>query len=153
MFEEDWERREVEHQKGQHSERARRASHDEQEKRQANIPSNGEQEDEAIGHEVDPRVLQDEASSRSNQDTKGEFDQQDEEFQAWLKNGGQYPWYAPRVLMQYFEITLQYDGPGAWSIDNYDGAVTWMDFETQPNELYRHNADTTPAQSRELRKK
>ena len=48
---------------------------------------------------------------------------------------------------------MQGDEPTQWSVDNYDGAETWMEMDIIPNEQYRNDAETTTVQWREFRGK
>ena len=64
-----------------------------------------------------------------------------------------YPWYAPRVIWRYLERQTQDNNPSAWSIDNYDGAPTWIEMQTLPEEKHRRDAEPTTAQRREFRAK
>ena len=55
--------------------------------------------------------------------------------------------------MQYFGMVLQEDEPNMWSIDNYDGGITWMEMNVEPEQKYQGDVDTTTTQHREFRSK
>ena len=77
----------------------------------------------------------------------------DNALKEWHDHMGPYPWYAPRVLKQYFEMVMQGEEPIQWSIDNYDGGATWMEMDVMPKEQYKNDAEPSTTQRRELRNK
>ena len=62
-----------------------------------------------------------------------------------------YPWFAPRVTLQYLELIMCSGEPTTWTIDNYDGGTTWVELRTLPSEEYAKDAEPTPTQRREMR--
>ena len=64
-----------------------------------------------------------------------------------------HPWFAPRVLMQYWEWQTQGERFTPWSMDSYDGSAVWVDMEILPDENYRGDVEPTTAQGNELRPK
>ena len=62
-----------------------------------------------------------------------------------------YPWYAPRVILQYLETQMRNVEPIQWSVDNYDGVPTWVEIQTMPDSRYKGDINPTGIQHRELR--
>ena len=52
-----------------------------------------------------------------------------------------HPWFAPRVLLHYFEMQMQDVEPVAWIICGYDGGLAWVEMQALPENGYRGDAD------------
>ena len=62
----------------------------------------------------------------------------------------QYPWRAPRVMLQYLEQVMSTGGPTEWTVDNHDGAETWEEHQWQPKGKYRHDIEMSVNQYHRL---
>ena len=51
--------------------------------------------------------------------------------------GKEFPWVAPRVMLEYLQWDMGTDEPMAWSVDNYDGEEIWMEIGKAPHEKYK----------------
>ena len=61
-----------------------------------------------------------------------------------------FPWLAPRVMQQYLEQRTNTAEPTTWSIDDYDGEVSWEEIKQQPSIDYRHDSEVSRNQYHKL---
>ena len=102
----------------------------------------------------DNRSRKDEQEQNNvNEPIEMELERRDEEVARWYNERNGCPWWAARVVMQYFGIILHEDEPCRWSIDDYDGGVTWMEMKMEPETQYRDDGQTTTTQHKEFRSK
>ena len=60
------------------------------------------------------------------------------------------PWFATKILWQYLEQRMNTEEPTTWSIDDYDGKVSWQELKQQPSIDHEHDVDMNPNQYHKL---
>ena len=57
------------------------------------------------------------------------------------ESGTEFPWKAPRIILQHLEWKTNTEEPCQRSIDDCDGAASWKECKQRPREEYREDAE------------
>ena len=57
-----------------------------------------------------------------------------------------FPWTAPRVMLEFLKHDMGLSGPTIWTIDNYDGEATWAEIGETPNHDYKDDKELSANQ-------
>ena len=80
---------------------------------------------DAVSHEIGTHDANQYRRGRAKQFEFGIDEQQD------------YPWVAPRVILQSVNLDMGDERPKPWIISNYDGEASWREWDRMPNDTYK----------------
>ena len=58
----------------------------------------------------------------------------------------EFPWIAPRVMLQYLETEMENEKPTVWIFENYDSSGIWSELTIGPRVEYRGDTETSTNQ-------